>query len=76
MFIGSTLKRDNSVARASSIHMPWSFSTTVVTLANNSGYAVCSVYRFILLENWHRVFQAYSEQDCNNMFVLSSCVRM
>ena len=74
MFIGLTLKRDNPLVRASSIRTSWSFSTTVVTMANNSGYAVRSVYRFILLENWHRVFQAYSEQDCKNTFVLCSYV--
>jgi hypothetical protein len=76
MFIGLTIKSDSPLVRANSIHTPLNYSTTVVTMANNSGCAVRSVFRFLLLEHWHRVFQAYSEQDCKNIFVLCSCVHM
>jgi len=77
MFFGLTFKRDNPLVRANSIHTPWCFSTTVVTLVNNSGCAVCSAYRFLLLQNCHRVYESYNTgQECKNTFVLCSCFHM
>ena len=76
MFIGLTLKRDNPLFRANSIHTPWYLSTTVVTQANNSGCAVNGVHRFVLLENWYLVFESYSEQDRKSIFVQCSCFHM